>query len=250
MRSPALAFSLFAAVATVSAQATIGNMPPLTPALLSRGSEHPAALYSRPQDNRDADHRGAARAGRPQSPPHLNNVNHGKGDSNMNGGTSDTSPAVGSDAADGGESASSPDGSSAAGWDVFNVGSGIQDALSGTKSGVPNGPPAEPAGVGYKPDPQVAYSYQRMRRARVTSNGSANKRDDPLLRSGEGVTRTLESPNQDNPDNDNSNQDGPDGTSRRGSEVDGAGPYGGHAHSGQVGSSEGGKVYNTPASSD
>ncbi len=39
-------------------------------------------------------------------------------------------------------------------------------------------------------------------------------------------------------------QDGADGQSIKGSEHDGSGPYGGHAHSGNPGSSEGGHVYN------
>ncbi|KAH9855435.1 hypothetical protein C2E23DRAFT_724253 [Lenzites betulinus] len=270
MRSPALAFSLFAAVATVTAQSSIAHDMPLSPEGQAHvGSytvhlprEYPAVGPPLLQERDGEGRHGASRAGRPEPVAHPSTAGHGAGAGDTNGGTSQSSPAVGGNAADGGNSTTTPDGGAPMGPDIFGIGSGVQSTVSGMhllsscllhiltwRAGAQNGvsddqASAAPAGFSYKPTPEAAYSYQRMRRV---ARGNADRRDDPLEPAEEGASYFT---NQDNPDSDNSNNDGADGTSQRGTEVDGEGPNGGHAHSGQVGSSEGGKVYNSPASSD
>ncbi|KAI0639225.1 hypothetical protein C8Q77DRAFT_46878 [Trametes polyzona] len=253
MKSPILAFSFFAATATVSGQ-SLGAIQgvPLSPQLQANvGSYHtqlprayPAASYPRPQEDRArGGEREATRLGHNQ-PPRLSS-NHGampipQGD-NLSGGVSGTAPAVGGDAASGGGDASSTDASPASGSDILNLGDGVQNALSGESiASTPDSSSDEPTDTSYETSPGYAYTSRRLgRMLRI--------RDDGLVPYDEGV---LELPNQDDdPDNENSNHDGADGVSQRGSEIDGEGPYGGHAHSGQVGSSEGGHVYNSPASS-
>ncbi|OJT12612.1 hypothetical protein TRAPUB_10853 [Trametes pubescens] len=261
MRSPALAFSLFAVAATVSAQsnitqrstleqpnvhANVGSYQMQTPKEMLSGV-YPRAEYRGDQRQ----NHGATREGRP-GPPHVN-ANHGvtmgssAGDG-VNGGVSDTAPAVGADAGDGssGSSSSSSDSGPASGTDIFNVGNSIQNALGADKvSQSPGGAQSalaapEQADAGYKPSPGYTYSDQRMKRSRVEPAVNVSKRQLGLPTSNQ---------NDNSGSDDNSNQDGADGTSQRGSETDGAGPNGGEAHSGNVGSSKGGRVINDPASS-
>ncbi|CDO72402.1 hypothetical protein BN946_scf184977.g101 [Trametes cinnabarina] len=275
MRSPALAFALFAVAATsVSAQvdASPAGLPLSSQFQGHAGETHVklsrqygGELQRRPQDpSRESARRpGEIESGvptpehpRPPQPPHFVS-SHGLGsfpsDDDLNGGVSNTQPAIGSDAEQGGGSTSSSDGTPASGTDVLNLGNQVGNVLAdnpATQGQVPS------SASTYKPPPGYAYRQDRMRRVlRSELKGNSSKRDGSLIPASDdgGVDGwDLPTPNvnddPNDPDDDNSGHDGADGVSQRGSETDGQGPNGGHAHSGEVGSSEGGHVYNEPAS--
>ncbi|KAI0361817.1 hypothetical protein OH77DRAFT_1418075 [Trametes cingulata] len=269
MRSPILAFSLFAAAAvSVSAQSNIAPGLPLSPDVQGNAGsfrvntprEHRTTGY--PEQSNDGsrslegpDNRRPPTRPAPPEPPHFG-ADHGgimvpHPADDLNGGMSNSAPAVGATAGDGGGSMTTTDGDPASGADLVNIGNQIFDTATGkapTQSDASN----QDGSFSYDSAPGYAYGYHRMRRVVRTLFGrSAGRRDDPLQALPDGGVSGL--PNQqiddnNNNNNDNSGQDGPDGVSQRGNERDGRGPNGGHAHSGQVGSSEGGHVYNIPAS--
>ncbi|KAI8995462.1 hypothetical protein BD414DRAFT_479631 [Trametes punicea] len=273
MRSPVLVFSLVAAAATtVSAHSSITPAPPLSPQFqgdigasrMNSPRQYGAQVHPRPQEaitsqrHEGGDRFAANSQPKPPQPPHLA-ADHGvslpSNGGNLEGGVSDSGPAVGSDAGAGGGSASSPDGDPASGTDVLNFGDNLPGSLSNAASSpYPTGardevPSQDPA---YTYTASHAYGYHRMRRMlRADFKHTTIRRDEPIL-PGETVPNSLGIPggeiDSDNPDDDSSGHDGADGVSQRESETDGPGPYGGHAHSGEVGSSEGGHVYNEPAS--
>ncbi|KAI9057149.1 hypothetical protein FKP32DRAFT_1681885 [Trametes sanguinea] len=272
MRSPVLAFALFA-VATVSAQTTGATAKPDLPA--SHGlQDHTDALHvksarqyggeadRRPQDPNgeiprrpDEIESGVPRPDRPRPPPppHFN-FGHGAfpADDDLNGGVSDTQPAIGNDAEQGGGSTSTSDSDSASGSDLLNFGDQVGNVIPGVANAQGQLPPQ---GTGYAPSTGYAYTSHRMRRVvRSELKSNSTRRDDSLIPDDGGVAGwDLPTPNENDdpnndPNDDDSGHDGADGVSQRGSETDGRGPNGGHAHSGEVGSSEGGHVYNEPAS--
>ncbi|KAL1952139.1 hypothetical protein VTO73DRAFT_1288 [Trametes versicolor] len=255
MRSPALAFSLFAVAATVSAQSNITQRSTLEqPEVhvnvgsyqMQTPKEFLSGVYPRAGDRGDERHE-ATRGRRPE-PPHVN-ANHGvpMGSSSGNGidgGVSDTAPAIGANAGDGssGSSSSSSDSGPASGSDIFNIGNNLQNAfgakqVSQSPDSAQDALSAQQADAGYKPTAGYTYNYQRMKRmSRVEPAANVSRRD--VIDSLTGNENDGQSSSDDN-----SNHDGADGTSQRGSETNGG-------HAGEVGSSEGGHVYNEPSSSE
>ncbi|OSD06044.1 hypothetical protein PYCCODRAFT_1071275 [Trametes coccinea BRFM310] len=251
MRSPVLAFALFA-VATVSAQTAVHvRAPRQYGGEPDRRTQDPT--HGEPARRPDEIESGVPRPDRPRPPPPPH-VDFGHGviptDGDLNGGVSDTQPAVGNDAEQGGGSMTTSSGDSASGTDLFNVGEQVGNVLPGAANAQGQLPSQ---GTGYAPTTGYAYSHHRMRRVlRSELKNNSTRRDDSLLPDDGGVAGwDLPTPNENddpNGDDDDSGHDGADGVSQRGSETDGDGPNGGHAHSGEVGSSEGGHVYNEPAS--
>ncbi|KAI0662651.1 hypothetical protein C8Q70DRAFT_573026 [Cubamyces menziesii] len=257
MRSPVLVFSLVAAAATtVSASGGLSDLPLSphvkghAPTKVETPRQYVEGAYPRPQDaNREiaAEHRDrqdTSRLDHPRPPQPNISAEEGKfgipaAAGSMAGGVSDSSPAVGADAEEGGSSASSAGGNPASGTDILHFGNVTNNLLDGANS--QDAVPARSNGGSgdHYMNNLNAYSYNRMKRiVRTEPRNIMNRRDDfglPPL-------------SMDEPDDENSGQDGPDGVSQRGRETPGSGPYGGEAHSGEVGSSEGGHVYNEPAS--
>ncbi|KAI0335994.1 hypothetical protein GY45DRAFT_571501 [Cubamyces sp. BRFM 1775] len=273
MRSPVLAFSLFAAVVTTaSAQVEGYSGIPLSPEVQSHAEtfrmktprQYGEGAYLRPHDadrgiaaSAHREPQAASRLDRPPQ-PHLNNGNGRFGipaaAGTTDGGFSDSGPAVGADAGEGGNSASSANGDSASGTDLFHFGPVTGNPLTSTAStstqdAVPAG---DNGGYAYHSTDNNAYRYYRMKRvARTELRGNMSKRADwDIPADADNWNIPAQSLNTDEPDDENSGQDGADGVSQRGSETPGSGPYGGQAHSGEVGSSEGGHVYNEPASNE
>ncbi|KAI0374350.1 hypothetical protein BV20DRAFT_1118375 [Pilatotrama ljubarskyi] len=256
MRSPVLAFSLLAAAAvSVSAQSNVSPDLPLSPDLQGN-----AGLFhvKNPREYQDTAYPYAANSRGHPEPPSLG-PDHGgmmlpRPAGDLDGGTSNSAPAVGGAAGDGGGSTTTTDGDPASGADLVNkVGNQIFHTATGDaqKGHGQSEISDQESRFAYKSTPGYAYEYHRMRRVvRTIFSGSGTRRDESLL-SDEGELGLSDSDvdsGDNGNDNDSSGQDGPDGVSQRGSERDGRGPNGGHAHSGEVGSSEGGHVYNIPAS--
>ncbi|KAI0651674.1 hypothetical protein C8Q79DRAFT_1114593 [Trametes meyenii] len=270
MRSPVLAFSLIAAAtASAAAQASPQDgLLKLGPHIhtnarslhLENRRAHPAVAHSLSDDNarnsrepggRQSD---AQRAGRPE-PPHLRPDHDDTGvkfpvpvGSPLNGGTSDTALAVGSDAGQGGGTARSSDGAPVAGQDTINIGKNITSAVAEEGSSVFSNHSEY-----VDASKQYGSGYTRMRRmSRPVNAHSASKYADSSL-AGDGAWSGLalaekEATTDDSGGaDDSSGTDGADGTSTKGIATPGSGPNGGHAETGEPGSSKGGHVYNSPS---
>ncbi|RPD63125.1 hypothetical protein L227DRAFT_651386 [Lentinus tigrinus ALCF2SS1-6] len=247
MRSPALALSLFVATIAASAQPPlssqddalsptaqggIGSFHINSPRQYSSGDDQ----YSRQIDRE----RGDANRERTDSSRFHPETPHMTGGfpasaQGKNGGISTTSPAVGVDAGQGGDSVSSADSGSASGANLYDKLSNINVAPGLSQSH----DSAADDSYAFQPE-DSAYSYHMKRVARRGSGGPVYSRQDVS------VPEIINVPSGDQ-SNGNSNQDGTDGQSIKGSEHQGDGPHGGQAHSGEPGSSEGGHVYNYPS---
>ncbi|KAI0762812.1 hypothetical protein C8Q74DRAFT_1371796 [Fomes fomentarius] len=250
MRSSALLLSLVAAVvATTSAQeAALPRTQRPSPAVQGGvGSFHVKSprQYAQDQINRPDDetrditkereqaHRDRTDALRNHrlERPHLadNSDLSPSSGTGKNGGVSTTKSAVGADAEQGGNSVSSQDGSSASGLGLNTV---VSQFVGGASSPAPQ--PQEHDTYPFQPqDP--GYTYRSKQFSQTTTDVVSRERRGIPDIVGHGGNDTS---------NENSGKDGADGQSIKGSERDGSGPYGGHAHSGNPGSSEGGHVYN------
>ncbi|KAI0670080.1 hypothetical protein C8Q78DRAFT_1079979 [Trametes maxima] len=270
MRSPVLTFSFLAAAATVSVAAQASHLAqgaPLAPRLQAKAEsfrlgsrEYPTTAHSRPEDiaknSREPDRpqNGAQRAGHPE-PPRVQTA-HGAdtgirlpSGSGLDGGVSGTAPAVGSDAGQRGGSARSPDSPPALGQDAINIG---ENATSRIMAAAEEDSPAPPNGNYTGASEHYRSGYTRMRRMyRHVNTHSASKYADPLSGSdgestGLALTEQELTTDDSGSSDDGSGNDGADGTITKGIARPGSGLDGGHAETGEPGSSKGGHVYNSP----
>ncbi|KAI0768459.1 hypothetical protein BD413DRAFT_125803 [Trametes elegans] len=265
MKSPIIAFSLFvAAAATATAQdnSNIARDVPLSPTAHGNiGALHVKTPRQYPTEHHaQSEDLGRNSRGRPEGerasdgrvahipPPGPDKVAVPSSGDDLDGGVSQTAPATGTDAGEGGGDTSTTDSGPASGWDIINLGNNVQDAVTGGQA-VPD-PSSNPESThSYNYSSDRAHGYPRMRRVALRDvSGLIGKRDDGMSIPDALGNNGFDTVTDDEPDNDNSGQDGADGVSQRGSETPGSGPYGGQAHSGSVGSSQGGHVYNEPAS--
>ncbi|KAI0735359.1 hypothetical protein C8Q76DRAFT_791920 [Earliella scabrosa] len=221
--------------------------------------EEESRRIDRERQQAERDRMEALRDHRPE-PQHLAddpNVVPAKG-KGENGGVSVSPPALGADADDGGSNDRTGDGSSASGFGVDYIvekvanseyfSNFIEIGLSTLAGKVSAYQPDIPQNnSSYEFQPQGHASGDRVKRSpKITTYVSSRKRQDISDIVGVGDDEEEDDGSTD----ENSGQDGADGQSIRGTETDGPGPYGGHAHAGYPGSSEGGHVYNYPDGSD
>ncbi|KAI0724375.1 hypothetical protein C8T65DRAFT_824661 [Cerioporus squamosus] len=252
MRSPILAiFLVAAAIATASAQSLPSRSSPTLqggagsfhmktprqyPSETHGGHDEPSREIDRQRSDQEREHAGGKVDDRPPIPRPSNALPFAP--QGEKGGNSVSLPATGADAGQGGGSTSSVDGSPASGEALDKVGSVV------TSTPLSQGSAAEEDSYAFHPQ-DSAYAYRMKRVARSDPGALVYRREDIL----DPATIVDDAPGSNDGDSsNNSNQDGADGQSTRGKETEGDGPDDGKAHSGEVGSSEGGHVYNYPAS--